>query len=147
MKKIMIGTMAVAGAALLAATAYAAEGRGEGRGGGHWDKMDVNGDGELSADEMDAKTAEFLSKADTDGNGAISKAEIKAFHEARRAERKEARNPDKNGDGVVDRTEYLNAAQERFDKMDKDGNGVISEDEQRQRRGRGHRRGGDKKDD
>ena len=146
MKKIMIGTMAVAGAALLAATAYAAEGRG-GHGGGHWDKMDANGDGELSADEMDAKTAEFLSKADTDGNGSISKDEMKAFHEARRAERKEARNPDKNGDGVVDRTEYLNAAQERFDKMDKDGNGVISEDEQRQRRGRGHRRGGDKKDD
>ena len=82
MKKLMIGTLAVAGAALVAASAYAAEGKGA-----RWDKLD------------------------------------------------------KNADGVVDKTEFINAAQERFDKMDKDGNGVLSEDEMRRKHGRRHRRG------
>jgi hypothetical protein len=145
MKKIMIGTLAVAGAALLAATAYAGEGKGRGHG-GHWDKMDVNGDGEITADEMNGKSAEFLAAADTDGNGAVSKDEMKAFHEAKRAEHRAKRNPDKNGDGLVDKTEYINAAQERFDKMDKDGNGVLSEDEQHREGRRGHHRRGDKND-
>ncbi len=141
--KLMLGTMVAAGAALMAAGAMAAEG-GKGRG---WDRMDVNGDGKLTAEEMSEKNAAFIEKADADGDGAVTKEEMKAFHQARRAEWREKRNPDKNDDGVVDRTEYVNAAQERFDRMDKDGNGVLSEDEMR-RRGHGHgrrfRRGGDK---
>ncbi|WP_375203666.1 EF-hand domain-containing protein [Hyphococcus sp.] len=144
MKKIMIGSIAAAGAALIAASAFAGEGKGpggEGRWSGHWDRMDVNGDGVLTADEMSEKHAQFIEDADADGDGAVTKDEMKAFHEAKRAEWREKRNPDKNGDGVVDKTEYLNAAQERFDKMDKDGNGVLSEDEQRQRRGHHGRRG------
>ncbi len=132
MKKLMIGTLAVAGAALVAASAYAAEGKG-----GRWDKLDKNGDGELTAEEMSSKHADFIVQADTDGSGGVSKEEMKAFHEAKRSER----NPDKNADGVVDKTEFINAAQERFDKMDKDGNGVLSEDEMRRKHGRRHRRG------
>ncbi|WP_428409990.1 EF-hand domain-containing protein [Hyphococcus sp.] len=143
MKKLMIGSIAAAGAALIAASAMAGEGKGEGRWSGHWDRMDVNGDGVLTADEMSEKHAQFIEDADADGDGAVTKEEMKAFHEAKRAEWREARNPDKNGDGVVDKTEYINAAQERFDKMDKDGNGVLSEDEQKRR---GHHGGRGKKD-
>lgn len=139
MKKIMIGSMVAAGAALVAASAWA----GDGKDGGRWDRMDTNGDGEISADEMSEKSAAWLEAADADGNGAVSKEEMKAFHKAKREEHRAKRNPDKNNDGVVDRTEYLNAAQERFDKMDKDGNGVLSEDEQRRR---GHHRRGHRKD-
>lgn len=134
MKKILIIPIAAIGVAAFAASALAKES------GGRWDRMDANGDGEISAAEMDAHKAEFLSDADTDGNGAVSKEEMKAFHEARRAEWKAKHNPDANGDGVVDRTEFINAAQERFDRMDKDGDGVLSEDEQR--RGHGKRRHG-----
>ncbi|MFC2954023.1 EF-hand domain-containing protein [Marinicaulis aureus] len=141
MKKIMIGSIAAAGAALIAASALAADGKGEGRWSGHWDRMDVNGDGVLTADEMSDKHAQFIADADADGDGAVTKDEMKAFHETKREEWRAERNPDKNGDGVVDRTEYVNAAQERFDKMDKDGNGVLSEDEQRSRRGHHGRRG------
>jgi Ca2+-binding EF-hand superfamily protein len=134
MKRLMIGTLAVAGAALMAASALAGEGKGSGRG---WDRMDKNGDGEITAEELSDKHADFIVGADADGSGGVSKEEMKAFHEAKRAER----NPDKNGDGVVDRTEYVTAAQERFEKMDKDGNGVLSEDEMRRKHGRRYGRG------
>lgn len=139
MKRIMIGTLAAAGVTIIAAGAFAAQGPGE-----RWESADANGDGEISAAEMSARQAEFLAAADTDGNGAISKDEMKAYHQARRAERRAQMDPDKNGDGVVDRTEFLNAAQDRFDRMDKDDNGVLSEDEQRRNRGRHHRRGKDR---
>lgn len=139
MKKIIMTTFAIAGAGLLATTAFAGEGKGRGHGG--WDRMDINGDGEITADEMSEKNAAFIEAADADGNGAVSKDEMKAYHKAKREERRAKRSADANGDGIVDRTEFLNAAQERFDKMDKDGNGVLSEDEQRRKRGH-HRRGG-----
>ncbi|WDI32132.1 hypothetical protein PUV54_02865 [Hyphococcus flavus] len=138
-KKIIFGAMAAAGAGLIAAGAYADDGKGRG---GHWEKMDTNGDGEITADEMSDRFAAHLEEADTDGSGGISKEEMKAFRQARRDARREARNPDKNDDGVVDRTEFINAAQERFDRMDKDGDGVLSEDERRRRGHRGKRRGG-----
>ncbi len=144
MKKMMIGTLAVAGAALIAATAYADDGKGRGHG-GHWDKMDANGDGVLTADEVSGRSAEWFAAADADGDGAVTKEEMKAYHQAKRAERREKHNPDKNGDGVVDRTEYITAAQDRFDRLDKNGDGVLSEDELRRNRGH-HRRGGKKED-
>ena len=141
-KKIVFGALAAASAALFAAGAYAGDGKGRG---GHWDKMDTNGDGEITADEASDRFAEHLAAADTDGSGGVSKDEMKAFHQARRAERREKRNPDKNDDGVVDKTEFLNAAQERFDRLDKDGDGVLSEDERRRKRGhRGRHHGGGK---
>ncbi|WP_425407721.1 EF-hand domain-containing protein [Hyphococcus sp.] len=139
--KIVFSAIAAAGAALLTAGAYAEDGKGRG---GYWEKMDTNGDGEITADEASDRFAERLEAADTDGSGGVSKAEMEAYHKARRAERREARNPDKNDDGVVDRTEFVNAAQERFERMDKNGDGVLSEDERRRRGHRGrHRRGGD----
>lgn len=138
--KLIVGTMAAAGAALLAAGAMAAD-SGKSRG---WDRMDVNGDGKLTAEEMAEKHEAFIAAADADGDGAVTQEEMKAYRKARRDERREKRNPDKNDDGVVDRTEFLNAAQERFDRMDKNGDGVLSEDETRRRKGHGRRhRGGD----
>ena len=130
MKRVLIIPIVALGIAAFAASALAKDGHGR------WDRMDANGDGEISAEEMDAHKAAFLEGADADGNGAVSKEEMQAFHEARRAEWKAKHNPDKNGDGVVDRTEYINAAQERFDRMDKDGDGVLSEDEQRRHHGK-----------
>lgn len=142
MNKILMGSIAAAGLSLVAAGAIAGDHMG-GRGAGHWEEMDTNGDGELSADEMNARHAAMIEKADTDGNGALSREEMKAYHETRRAEWREKHNPDKNGDGVVDKSEFMQNAQDMFDRLDENGDGVLSEDEQ-PRHGRHHRRGGKK---
>lgn len=140
MKKFTIATLAAAGTVLISAGAFAADGKGDGR----WDRLDTNGDGEITAEEMAAKDKEFLSAADADGNGSVSKAELKAHHEKKRSERREKRNPDKNDDGVIDRDEFMDSAEARFDKMDKNSDGVLSEDEQKRRRGHKGKRRGDR---
>jgi len=139
MKKILI--VAAAGLGVTMTAAYAGHGNGQGRGDARWEKLDVNGDGKVTAEEMTEAHTDLIEKADSDGDGAITKDEMKAYHEARRAEWRAKHNPDKNDDGVIDRTEFINAAQERFDRMDKNGDGVISEDEQKRRGHRRHRRG------
>lgn len=134
MKRFLIASAAGLGLSLIAAGAYA----GPGKGGGHFDRMDTNGDGKVTAEELSERQSELIANADSDGDGAVTKDELKAYHQARHAEWREKHNPDANDDGVIDRTEFISAAQERFDRMDKNGDGVISEDE---RGKRGHRRG------
>ena len=148
MKKAILG-IAAGGAIGLFALAAAAQ---SDRGGDRFDRLDTDKNGEISAAEnaaADAKRQEWREKratrraerfaaADADGNGAVSREEMSAYREARRAER----NPDKNGDGVVDRSEYLAQAEKRFDRQDKNGDGVLSEDEKRRGHGKKHRRHG-----
>lgn len=145
-KKLIIGSIAAAGAALIAAGAVAAEGKGPGQGNGRgWERMDANGDGKITADEVPEQHARFIELADANGDGAVTREEMKSFREGRRAEMREEYNPDKNGDGVVDRTEFVLAAQDRFDRLDKNGDGVLGEDEMD--RGHGRRSGRSGKQD
>ena len=117
------------------ATAALAAPHGHGK---RFEQLDENGDGLVTADEMDAKRAALFDNADANGDGALSEDEMRAYHKAKREERRAKHNPDTNGDGVVDRNEYQAAADKRFDRMDKNGDGVLSEDELKQRRGRHH---------
>ncbi len=134
----------VTGLAIAAGTiGIAAAHPGGSGGGGRFDRLDANGDGKITAEEVEQQQqqrelqrSDFLSQADKDGDGAVSKQEMQAFHEARRAERREMHNPDKNGDGVIDQEEYMNAAGLRFDRLDKNDDGVIGEDEKRRPRRR-----------
>ncbi|MEZ5920930.1 MAG: hypothetical protein R3C60_06215 [Parvularculaceae bacterium] len=104
-------------------------------------RFDKDGDGKISVEELDARQKEFIAKADADGDGFITKDEMKTFREARRAEMQARRFPDGNGDGVVDASEWNAAMQERFTKLDKNGDGVISQDEMEKKgRHRHHRR-------
>lgn len=139
MRAIIIGSIAGLGLGLAAMGAVAAGGKGGDRG---FDRLDANDDGKVTAEEMNARHEAWIEEADADGDGAVTEEEAKALREARRAEWRGKRNPDKNGDGVVDRLEYMAAAEERFEKMDKNGNGVIDEDEQRRQGHRGHHRRG-----
>ena len=52
-------------------------------------RFDKNTDGALTADEVPAELWERISKADADGNGSVTKDEIKAAIKARRAARKD----------------------------------------------------------
>ena len=101
-------------------------------------RLDKDGDGVITEKELDARKSRLM-EADTNNDGQITREEMRAYREARRAER----NPDKNGDGVVSREEFTAAADERFDRLDKNGDGVLTEDELPRRRGknRRHRRG------
>lgn len=125
MKTIAI-LLSMVGAGLMSTGALAG---GHKMSGGHWDRLDANGDGKITADEMDARQAELFADADANGDGAITREEMMAFHKARRAEHMRERMGDANGDGVVDRKEFMAAAEAHFKELDKNGDGVISEDE------------------
>jgi Ca2+-binding EF-hand superfamily protein len=111
----------------------------EGGPGGHFDRMDKNGDGKITADEMDASHREMVDAADTNRDGAITREEMRALHERKIAERM----GDTNGDGSVSRAEFDAKSKERFDALDTNKDGVISADEAKKGRpghgGRGDR--------
>ncbi len=52
------------------------------------------------------------------------------------------RHIDKDGDGAINKSEFLASAEERFARMDKNGDGRITPDERPQRREHGGREGG-----
>lgn len=133
MRKLLI--LGVAAATIAAGGAALAGDRG----GHRWESLDADGDGEVTLSEMDARQQEMFTAADADGNGAISEEEMKAFHRGKRAGRHAKYLGDANGDGVVSRAEYDAHAASRFDKLDADGDGMLSDEEIAN--GRHHRRG------
>ncbi len=125
MNKILLGSIGALGFSLIAVGAEAKDHRGD-----RFDHLDANGDGAITATEVEEKGAKLIAEADADGDGAVTREEMRAHHKARRKER----DADTNDDGVVDRTEFITAAQNRFDKLDTNGDGVLSEDEKPHRR-------------
>ncbi|MEQ8934873.1 MAG: EF-hand domain-containing protein [Amphiplicatus sp.] len=132
MKRLHAATI-ILGLGLMTAPAFAGE-----RGDKMWDKMDKDGDGQIALSELNDRSRAFFEAADANGDGAITKEEMKAHHEAKRAEREAKRFPDADGDGVVSKAEYDAKADERFAKLDANGDGVLSEEEMKT----GHHRGG-----
>lgn len=112
-----------------------------------FERVDLNGDGEVSQDEMEAARAARFNAADTDGSGGLSKEEIAAAKQQRREMRRQC-NPrqrhfaqmDTNSDGQITREENAAAADARFDRMDANGDGVLTIDELPARPQRGHHR-------
>lgn len=116
--------------------------------------LDLDGNGEISMEELEAQGEARFAAADTDGNGALSEAELAAQASDRALGRinKMIERLDTNEDGELQQDE-LQAAHEgrrgggdRFARMDTDESGGVSEDEfnaAKERRG-GHRRHGEK---
>ncbi len=127
MKKGIAASMA---AVLIGGAAFAGPGK--------FSKADKDGDGRISVEEIDERHREFLAKADADKDGFITEAEMAALHEAKRTEMKARRFPDANKDGFVDRREFEDAARARFDELDKNRDGRLSEEEARAGYKRGH---------
>lgn len=112
MKILLTSVLIVAGAG----TAMAQGPRG---GGLTFDQLDVDGSGEITAEDLTAFRNERFAELDSDGNGTISRDEFLASARMQSEER----------------------AERMFDRLDADGDGVLSRDviEGRQR-GRGGER-------
>jgi len=124
-------------------------------------RLDKNGDGKLTKDELPPRMAERFSKADADGDGAITREELKAaaakMREHVAGPRRELPSPeaiikrlDKNGDGKLEKSELPERFADHLGKADADGDGVITLEElktarekliERMRKGRGQQPG------
>lgn len=94
-------------------------------------KMDSDGDGKISSAEFQAAAAARFAAIDTQGSGRISAEQIANSKSARQRDLKFAEHEVKRigSDGTISRDQYLAAAQARFAKLDRNGDGFISADE------------------
>lgn len=125
--------------------------------------LDANRDGQLSADELKGpRVARLIGRADTDKNGKISQAEFRAVAASRFARADTDRDGtiepgerrgkwgkrgghgggarmlarlDTDRDGAISQAEFVAGAQQRFQKMDANGDGRIDAAEMQARRG------------
>lgn len=106
-------------------------------------QADANGDGTTTVAEAQAKLLERSVAMDGNKDGAISADEIEAFHQARRAERRNARfaamDADKNG--MVSVAEFTAGHAERLAKMDSNKDGVLDDNDRGHGQGHGHGHG------
>lgn len=96
-------------------------------------KMDTNGDGRISLDEyVAAATARFKS-IDSQNKGSIDAADIAASPVTLERDQKIAdaivKRVDKGGKGYISQDDVVSAAQARFVRMDKKGDGKLTPDE------------------
>lgn len=112
------------------------------RGEARFAKQDKNGDGKLTQDEVPRMPKEVFEKIDANKDGALTKTELEQAFQAKMAARKsgqekgaEQRGPkgphrgDTDGDGKISRAESKAMAEAFFNRIDQDGNGVITKEE------------------
>lgn len=127
---------------MVAGTAFAAGKDGSAQ--ARFDRIDADGDGKITIDEMLARVDKRFDAADADGDGEITLEEMVARIERRRLERRAKRilaRMDVDGDGKVTKTELQNRARKRFALADGNDDGQIEKSEMR----RQFRRGGGKR--
>ena len=132
-------TLAALAFATTTLTALAGEGGGRGD---HFKKADTNGDGMISREEAKAmpRLAAHFDEIDANKDGLISADEMRAYHEKMRADH--WKKIDTNGDGFISKAEaQANAPRlfENFDRLDVNKDGVLSKEELQAARG-GHGR-------
>ena len=161
MKKIVLGSLAVAAVAGLAFGVANADSRGAGPMGAMGERptfqeLDSDGDGGITIAEVKARSAARFAENDTNGDGKLSAEELTAAVAARAAERAAAGMArmiewrDSDGDGMLSQAEMADDAGSRmFMRLDANDDGTISAEEfaAMQERGRigrfegGHDRG------
>lgn len=107
-------------------------------------KADSNGDGSITEEEFMAARAaradKMKQKREVNGDGQMHKKKNKKMHKKMKAHKaKQAGkrpNADMNGDGAVDLAEHQAAVLARFERMDKNADGVLSADEQKAAKGK-----------
>lgn len=93
-----------------------------------FDLVDADGDGAVTQDEVDAFRVEKLAEADTDGDGALSIAEFDTlYREFTRFRMVDMfQDLDADGDGVIGAAEMDKRAGRLVDRMDRDGDGMLT---------------------
>lgn len=136
--------LAVVGVAMVASAGFAVAQGKHGYGTRPaFEKVDTNGDGKITQDEMQARAAARFGEADSDGDGAISRDEMLSRVSARAEQRVDRmmRRMDADGDGKVSQAEMQQMRDNRMgrmiERMDTDGDGALSKEEFAQ----GHRKG------
>ena len=127
---------ATLGATALAGAAYAFPGGKGGMTPPSFEEMDANGDGVVTADELEALGASQFAALDTDGNGVISAEELTAMMQERAAGRmakgveRMIEKMDQDGDGALSADEMPGPDMSKMlGHVDSDGDGAISADE------------------
>lgn len=83
-------------------------------------KLDLNGDSYVDRSEFVSSANKRFAEMDTDANGAVTKDERKAYRSLKREERAQRRfdRIDANGDGTISRQEDMDARAERDQKRE-----------------------------
>jgi len=135
MKHITRISLLAIGLASLGLGAHAQHHRGHDRAGAMMDAVDGDGDGVITRAEVETMRGEKFAKADENADGAVSLDEMQAFHEAQRAARQAARlqqrfdKMDADGNGTISDAEFGARMVSRFEQADRDGDGEVSEAE------------------
>lgn len=109
--------------------------------------FDTNGDDVVTGEEFKAAAAERFKKMDSDSSGTVTLEEFRTYLAEKRQKwtTMKFQKIDTDKDGNVSEAEYLDykhqKAQRRFNYMDKDGNGIISEEEFKNNRRHGGKYG------
>jgi Ca2+-binding EF-hand superfamily protein len=94
-----------------------------------FEKLDANGDGVVTLQEMEAGALARFAKADANKDGKVTAEERRAAFEAHKRERFAKR--DANGNGLLERSEVERMPEKWFAKLDANGDGALSQDELR----------------
>lgn len=136
--KLMMGAVALSVIALSGTTSFAGPGEKKGghhRGGGFLEKLDTDGDGQVTVEEAQTEAAEKFAKMDADGDGLVTSEEMMANFESEKAAKMKAKfdkkfaESDTDGDGALSEEEFIENSNKRISSMDADGDGIITKEE------------------
>ena len=112
--------------------------------------FDLDGDGNITREEVDTRRTERFTNADANNDGTITFEEFTVAADAERAERMAERQQrmferaDQNGDGVLTFDETGGREDGMFERIDADGDGVITAEEREAMREQVRRRMGER---
>jgi Ca2+-binding EF-hand superfamily protein len=90
-------------------------------------KLDKNKDGKISKQEYLGAVSGTFNKLDKNRDGSVNRDEL--LHMDKKDLEAFIKEADTNGDGIIIKKEFEQAAAKRFQQLDKNGNGFINKDE------------------